>query len=34
MFCYSGGFALNAARGGAVNVIGMNKVLLYSDDFI
>lgn len=34
MFCYSGGFALNAALRGAVNVIGMNKVLLYSDDFI
>ncbi|KAL6283109.1 hypothetical protein ACE6H2_014038 [Prunus campanulata] len=27
MFCYSGGFALNAARGGAVNVIGVDSSL-------
>ncbi|KAM1350366.1 hypothetical protein ACFX2F_004325 [Malus domestica] len=27
MFCYSGGFALNAARGGAANVIGVDSSL-------
>ncbi|XP_016648597.1 PREDICTED: ribosomal RNA large subunit methyltransferase I isoform X2 [Prunus mume] len=27
MFCYSGSFALNAARGGAVNVIGVDSSL-------
>lgn len=30
IYCYSGGFALNAARGGAVNVTGINFSLKVS----
>lgn len=32
--CYSGGFALNAARGGAVNVTGISSLLTHSFFFL